>query len=413
MDDSESVKAWIQSRVPEAMAILERMVRVNSFTANAAGVNRVGQLTADCFAPLGFVAERVASVNPAYGAHLVLRRPGRAGLSIAMISHLDTVFPAAEEERNGFGWRVERDWIYGPGTNDIKGGTVLMWLLLLTLQHRNPVLFEAVDWRLFWNASEETLGDDFGERVRERLAPGTLAALVFEGEGRRGNDRSLVVARKGRATWRVTIEGRGAHAGGGHREGANAVVELGRVVERIANLTDYRRELTYNVGQVEGGTVVNRVPHCAIAEGEMRAFQPDVFEAGKLALLALAGPGQVRSPKDGFRCRVAVEILEESRPWPRNPDTDRLFALWRESGTELGMQVIPEERGGLSDGNLLWDTVPTLDGLGPWGENTHCSEWSEDGSKRPEFVDRTSFAPKTLLNAAAIARLTRSAGRNP
>ena len=37
-----------------------------------------------------------------------------------------------------------------------------------------------------------------------------------------------MVARKGRATFEVVVEGRGAHAGGQHGRGANAIVELAR-----------------------------------------------------------------------------------------------------------------------------------------------------------------------------------------
>jgi glutamate carboxypeptidase len=59
----------------------------------------------------------------------------------------------------------------------------------------------------------------------------------------------------------------------------------------------------------------------------------------------------------------------------------------------------------LSDGNGIWDAVPTLDGLGPWGDNDHCSERSADGSKLPEYVEISSFVPKALLNVAAIVRL--------
>ena len=71
----------------------------------------------------------------------------------------------------------------------------------------------------------------------------------------------------------------------------------------------------------------------------------------------------------------------------------------------LAAPVNIEERGGLSDGNMLWDAVPTLDGLGPWGDNDHCSERSADGSKVPEYVEVSSFAPKALLNAVAILDL--------
>ena len=133
-----------------------------------------------------------------------------------MVSHLDTVFPPEEEARNHFHWQAESDRIYGPGTHDIKGGTVMEWLMLQALQVLAPAAFQDTTWKLFWNSSEETLARDFGDVCRERLDNDTLAALIFEGEGRLGGERLVVVARKGRATWRVTATGRGAHAGAKH-----------------------------------------------------------------------------------------------------------------------------------------------------------------------------------------------------
>jgi len=170
-------------------------------------------------------------------------------------------------------------------------------------------------------------------------------------------------------------------------------------------MTDFSNELTFNVGRISGGTVLNRVPHEAIAEGEFRAFNPAVCQAAKQRLLELAGKGDVRSRIDGYACEVTVEITSESRPWPRNPATDRLLNLWIECGRQLGMLIAPEERGGLSDGNSFWDAVPTLDGLGPWGDNDHCSERSPDGSKLPEFVQLSSFVPKAMVNTVAMLQL--------
>jgi glutamate carboxypeptidase len=401
---------FVESQMPATLELLRQMVAINSFTGNREGVNQLGKLTADCFAPLGFVAETVPSVNPHYGDHLVLTRPGRSSRCIAMVSHLDTVFPPEEEIRNNFRWQPEGDRIYGPGTHDIKGGTAMMWLVLKTLQSQAPAVFEEITWKLFWNSSEETLSQDFGEVCRTRFNPGTLGALVFESEGRLGQERLMVVARKGRGTWRVTVTGRGAHAGAKHQHGANAIVQLTHTLQRIAALTDHSRDLTFNVGTVSGGTVLNRVPHEAFAEGEFRAFTPEVYASAKAALLALAGPGEVRSLADRYPCDVQVEILSESRPWPRNAQTDRLAAIWCQAGTELGLPVNVEQRGGLSDGNLIWDAVPTLDGLGPWGDNDHCSERSADGSKVPEYVDVPSFAPKAVLNTIAILKLAGEAG---
>jgi glutamate carboxypeptidase len=159
------------------------------------------------------------------------------------------------------------------------------------------------------------------------------------------------------------------------------------------------------VATIRGGTVLNRVPHEAVAEGEFRAFRPEIYGAAKAAILALTGPGEVQAPADRFACSIRTEILSESRPWPRNPDTDRLARIWCEAGAAVGRPMNVEERGGLSDGNLIWDAVPTLDGLGPWGDNDHCSERSADGSKVPEYVEVSGFAPKALLNTVAILRL--------
>jgi glutamate carboxypeptidase len=405
VSNTAKLNSYLEAELPAALELLRQMVGINSFTLNPEGVNRLARFTADSFAPLGFTAEYVDSTNPNFGQHLVLTRKGQGDQSIAMVSHLDTVFPPEEEARNNFHWSVEGDRIFGPGTHDIKGGTVMMWLVLRALQAQAREVFESITWKLFLNSSEEMFSPDFGQVCCARFAPHTLAALVFEAEGRLGEERLLVLARKGRATWRVSVSGRGSHAGGKHPHGANAVVQLGQLLPRIAAITDYSRELTVNVATIHGGTVLNRVPHEAVAEGELRAFDAATYNFGKAQLLALAGPGDVRSPVDGFRCEVKVEILTESRPWPRNAATDRLCGFWEQAGRELNLPVSGYERGGLSDGNQIWDVVPTLDGLGPWGDGDHCSERSADGSKLPEFVEVSGIVPKAALNVVALTKL--------
>lgn len=400
-----SLRQFLEAQLPAALELLRQMVGINSFTLNRTGLKQLGQFTAEAFAPLGFTAEFVPSTNPNFGEHLVLTRRGTGSKSLALISHLDTVFPPEEEARNNFHWQVEGDRIFGPGTHDIKGGTVMMWLVLQALRTHAPATFAATTWKLLLNSSEEMYSPDFGDVCRAQCDANTLGALVFESEGRLGNEHLMVVARKGRATWRVTATGRGAHAGGKLSHGANAVVQLAQRLPRITALTDYSRDLTFNVATVNGGTVLNRVPHAAVAEGEFRAFAPEVYQQAKAALLALAGPGEVRALTDGFPCEIQVAVLTETRPWPRNADTDRLFEFWRQAGEALNYPVNFQERGGLSDGNHIWDSVPTLDGLGPWGDNDHCSERSADGTKLPEFVEQSAFVPKAALNTLAIVKL--------
>ena len=178
--DFEQLTRFLTAQLPAALDLLRDMVGINSFTANRDGVDQLGRFTADAFAPLGFTAEFIPSTNPGYGNHLALTRRGRGPFSIALVSHLDTVFPPEEETRNRFHWQPEGDRIYGPGTHDIKGGTAMMWLVLHALRALAPGQFEDLTWRLLWNSSEETLSYDFGDVCRARFDRNTLAALVFE-----------------------------------------------------------------------------------------------------------------------------------------------------------------------------------------------------------------------------------------
>src|SRR5207302_3507564 len=104
VQDNGALKKYLDSQLHAALDWLRRMVEINSYTANPEGVNRLARLTCECFAPLGFTPEFVPASNPEYGSHLVLNRPGKSGRTIAMVSHLDTVFPPEEEVRNNFRW---------------------------------------------------------------------------------------------------------------------------------------------------------------------------------------------------------------------------------------------------------------------------------------------------------------------
>ena len=398
----------LNSGLPFYLDLLRQMVGINSFTANGLGVNALADLTAEAFAELGFSAEKVQCTVPIYGKHLVLARPGRSDRKIGLISHLDTVFPLDEEIEQNFVWRPAGDRIYGPGTMDIKGGTVMIYMMLAALKEVLPQLFDEITWVVLLNAAEETVVQDFPELCLQHLAGKCLACLVFEAGFLEEKKALVVVARKGMALYRVEAEGRGAHAGSNHSQGASAIVQLARTIQQIDSLTDHERNITFNVGTVAGGTVLNRVPHYAVASGEMRAFSTDVYEAGLARLLALRDQVNVRSPADGFPCRISINIIHQTPHWYRNSVTDRLLGIWQQAAGQIGMQLFPEERGGLSDGNQLWSRIPTIDGLGPAGRNAHCSEHSEDGKKEQEYVLVPSFVPKALLNILAVERLIAS-----
>ena len=414
--DHAELQSYLEANLHVYIDLLHQMVAINSFTLNPTGVNALGKLTAELFLPLSFMSESIPAADFRYGRHLILTRVGRPGPdgpapAIGLISHLDTVYPAAEEQANDFHFRIEGNRIFGPGTVDIKGGTVMIYMVLDGLRRFYPRVFNGITWRLLLNAAEELLVPDFGELARRALGDGALAALVFEGGDVKDGQYQLVTARKGMARYHVTVEGRGSHAGAYHQKGANAIVQLADVIREVHGFTDYGRDLTFNVGTVMGGTVMNRVPHQAAASLEMRAYDPAVFEDGVARMMALNDYATIRSPEDGYPCSVHVDLEGRWMPWPQNDGTRGLFEIWNAAAAELDMGAVARQsRGGLSDGNWLWDVLPTIDGLGPEGDNSHTSERSADGSKEQEYVRASSFVPKALLNIAAIVRLVESSG---
>lgn len=399
------LKKYLTSHLPKYLELLQTWVAVNSFTANRDGVDELGQITAVSFAELGFDAEPVRSKNAAFGDHLVLTRPGKSGRTIGLVSHLDTVFPRDEEMRNHFVWREHGERIYGPGTVDIKGGTLIIYMMMAALQTVAPEAYDDITWVILLDSSEEVDGSDFSQLCIDRMGEEALACLIFEGGYWQSQQAKVVVARKGMAIYRIEVEGKASHAGSAHERGANAILQLAEVVQRVSALTDYDRDLTFNVGTITGGTVTNRVPHAASAVVEMRAFTTDVYEVGVSSMMALNGLSTVQSATGEFACDVVVNLVRKTKPWPRNEGTDRLFAIWQEAGAEMDVELIREERGGLSDGNYFWDVIPSIDGLGAAGGNAHCSEQSEDGSKEQEYCLPDAFIPKTILNITAVLKL--------
>jgi glutamate carboxypeptidase len=383
--------------LPEAVEFLKQLVSVNSFTANSTGVDTVVDLTVAAFQPLGFQATRVPCATPGTGHHLFLSRKGRGDAPVILVTHSDTVFPAEEEIRNAFAWEEspEEGLIYGPGTVDNKGGTALIWLILKILSETEPDFFERTDWLVAANAAEEIIGDDFGIATAEQCGGNARAVLVFEGGPVDEAGWHLVTSRKGRSTWTLSASGRAAHAGSRHSDGINAIDALVEVLPEIAARTEEDGSLTVNIGRIEGGTVVNRVPHEAFAEWECRAETPASLKEADAFFSALNG--KAANGADLISTRAGY-----TSPWPGNPESEDLYRLWEAAAAGAGYKTVSVPRGGLSDANHLWQLGPTLDGLGPFGGNAHCSERSADGSKVPEFVSVESFVPKAVINALGL-----------
>ncbi len=403
------LEEFLSARWDRYFALLRDMVAINSYTGNPAGVDRLGDYTAGMFSSLGFTAERVESANPECGLHLHLFR-GDSAISAGLVSHLDTVFPPEEEERNDFRFRVSGDRVYGPGTVDVKGGTLVIYMMMDAMTALAPDAADAVTWRVLLDASEETESADFGALCARLLGNDSPACLVFEGGEDENGAFRAVTSRKGRMSYLVEAEGRGAHSGVDHPSGANAIVQLASAALGIHGITDYSRDLTVNIGRIGGGGPLNRVPHNAWLEAEVRAYDPAVLDEAASRIAALEKAPGIASADGRYRASIKTTLVQRCPAWPENPGTEKLFRHYSGAAAMLGRSLERENRGGLSDGNYVWDRVPVLDGLGPAGGNAHCSERTPDGAKDQEYAVIPSFIPKTMLSVLAVMRMLEEGG---
>src|SRR3954466_8007730 len=106
---------------------LERAVQINSATDELGGVRKVADLFAGMLTASGLSPQFVEMPKEMHRAgHLIGELKGTRGKRLLLIGHLDTVLP-------GGNFRREGSKVYGSGTNDIKGGDLVMLYALRTL----------------------------------------------------------------------------------------------------------------------------------------------------------------------------------------------------------------------------------------------------------------------------------------
>src|SRR5262245_29375278 len=127
MSGTDDATKWLSEQSKAMEAALAELVSVNSFTENTEGGNAVGAMLAELFAIDGLELSRVKSTSGRFADHVIISSGWKdRGAPIALVGHLDTVFPPGTFE----GWRRDGDLARGPGVLDMKGGLVVVaWAL--------------------------------------------------------------------------------------------------------------------------------------------------------------------------------------------------------------------------------------------------------------------------------------------
>jgi glutamate carboxypeptidase len=353
---------------------LEALVAVSSPSGDLGGAEEAIAVCA-AMLPADAGLERVPCSTPGGAPDVIARIPGSGKRRLLLLGHLDTVI--GHEDHGPL--RREGDRLYGPGTNDMKGGVVLALGVARALSER-PRLFAELSLLLV--TDEEW-------RTREFLHVGRFAGhdacLCFEAGERRPEGREgVVVRRKAAGTLRVIGAGRPAHSGSAPDAGANALLALAQTAGVLASRHEPGGEDRLSVVPtvIRSGNAFNVVPAHGELVLDLRADRLAAFESVRAA---------VPDTLDGVRLDARME-----RVWPGMDSRQDTLALLRRATGLVGRQIVGVGRGGASDASHFAQALPlTVDGLGPRGGGAHTPD---------EFV----FAP-SLRERAEVALAIASA----
>jgi glutamate carboxypeptidase len=387
----EKAASWLEDKGPAMEETLARLVEINSFTENVRGGNEVGRVLLGLFREAGLDA-RVES-SSMFADHLVFSSRSSLGTpSLALVGHLDTVFPPGTFE----GYSRDGELGRGPGALDMKGGLITILFALRSLESTGG-LAGIAPVRVIIVADEE-VGSPEGRRVIEGAIDGCRACLVFEA-GRAGD--AIITRRKGSGAVTVHAHGVAAHAGNHHAEGKNAIWALSAFIDRAQRLTDPQRGVTVNVGKVVGGLGRNTVPDRADAWVDLRFCSRQDGERTLALLHEAAISAAAIVPGTHLDLEGGIARL----PLERTPESHALYLEYARSARAYGLggDEAPLIGGGSDASTSSAMGIASIDGLGPRGSGFHTKD---------EHIELRSLVPKAqALGHFLAAEASRSQSR--
>jgi|KBSMisStaDraftv2_1062788.scaffolds.fasta_scaffold98759_2 glutamate carboxypeptidase len=388
--DTAMVKA-VDAETPAAVALLEKLVNINSGTMNLSGVIAVKDVVEPQIQDLGFKThwEPMQAIDGRAGdldaEHPCPEGTGKCGKRLLLIGHLDTVFELSSSfQRYSIVPGTNNNVATGPGVNDMKGGLVVMLTALKAMKTAGTL--DRSEIRIVLSGDEERHGEPISLSRKDMIdaAKKSDVALEFETGGRVDGKDVQSISRRSAGTWRLEATGRSGHSSQvfGDRLGDGAIYELARILDA------FRKELrepglTYNVGLVLGGSTAtmnengtggnatgksNVVPPAAIALGDMRTLDNDQAAKVKSKMEAIV---RDHLPRTG-----ATITFEEAYPAMAPTEASRaVMKKLNDVNTTLGLPAMNEMDPmlrGAGDIAFVAPYVPGLVGTGAMGEGPHA-----------------------------------------
>jgi glutamate carboxypeptidase len=358
---ASALHEYFVRRESELLSFIRALVETESPSGDVQGSRAVVSLLADAARQIDLETEITFETAPDFGTHLLIRATGqhkRDAPTTLILGHTDTVHPRGSTTARP--WREEDGRFYAPGIFDMKANCALAIESLracatLKLQPTHPVVILLT--------CDEEVGSQSGRALVEAEARRAAQVLVFEPSAPGGNAKT---ARKGTSMYTVRARGVAAHAGLDPENGASAILEIARQIERLHALSDAPRGVTINAGVVSGGTRSNVVAADAQTEVDVRFSTMDDALRLDETILNLRAFDE--------RVKLSVEGGINRPPLERSESVVALYEHARRVASSLDFELGEASVGGASDGNFAAAVgAVVLDGLGIAGDGAHAA----------------------------------------
>ena len=383
------IVASVDGGAAQGVALLERLVNINSGTHNFAGVRAVADALAPEFQKLGFATRWSDGASWNRAGHLVAEWKGDGtGRKLLLIGHLDTVF----ERDSPFQTfeRVGTDSARGPGIADMKGGNVVMLMALKAL--KDAGVLERLQVTAVFTGDEEDSGRPI-ERARADLTTAAEWADIALGfENGPEAPHVAVIARRGSTTWWLRTSGTPSHSSQVFtpQVGSGAIYEVARILTQFHDSLSNDPPLTFNPGVIVGGTTVtfdavenrgtafgktNVVAESAYVAGDLRALTPEQLARAKATMQRLTAR---HYPRTG----ATLTIDDGYPPFAPTDGNRQLLTLLDQGSRDAGLPPVgpvDPARAGAADISFVAGRVESgLDGLGLKGRGDHTVNETAD-----------------------------------
>jgi glutamate carboxypeptidase len=404
--DEKKIVASVKNHHDEKVALLEKLVNVNSGSLNIAGVTKVADMLRPEFEALGLKVTWTPMQDVGRAGHFVAEHHGGSGKKILLIAHLDTVF---EPDSPFQTYRRTGDTVEGPGVSDIKGGIVVILDALAAL--KDAKLLDKANVTVFLSGDEEKPGHPLATARRDLIAAGKAndLALDFEAMSRESDKDTIHIGRRGAIAWRLTATGISGHSSGvGKGGGYGAVYEVARIVDEFRTQLA-EPHLTYNTSLIAGGAAAEideQSTHATIS-GKDNIIAAKAFAAGDIRAQSEDQANRVKKKMQDIVSqhldKTNAEIsFEDGYPgMAPTPASQALFDQLGKINVDLGLGPLNEgdpDLRGAGDIAFVAHDVPGLVGMGLAGKGSHAVG---------ETADLTSLDPQAERAAILIARLSR------